>query len=183
MLSNLAQKAGFVSVAELHAAEIGPILEGMLKSKEYINWNKTSKNRFKFDTIVRNCSSEVARYLQDILIVFEFLMNPQNDLEVRMDTLVLIEYVLSLQELRETLTPLSAQLLKKVLILAIQWKVGKPQIKIRKAGVINIINLIERGIINEEQLLDCFRDLTPHLKNCLNDDWAPELRLASCELL
>lgn len=50
---------------------------------------------------------------------------------------------------------------------------GKPQIKIRKAGVINMINLIDKKIINEEQLLDSFKDLIPHLKNCLNDDWAP----------
>ena len=68
-------------------------------------------------------------------------------------------------------------------MLSIQWKVGKPQIKIRKAGVINMINLIEKKIIGEEQLLSAFSDLVPHLKNCLNDDWAPELRLASCELL
>lgn len=36
-----------------------------------------------------------------------------------------------------------------------------------------MISLIDRGIINEEQLLDSFKDLVPHLKNCLNDDWAP----------
>lgn len=68
-------------------------------------------------------------------------------------------------------------------MIAIQWKVGKPQIKIRKAGVINVVNLIDRRIINQEQLLFCFKDLIPHLKNCLNDDWAPELRLASSELV
>jgi len=33
--------------------------------------------------------------------------------------------------------------MKKLLIVAIQWKVGKPQIKIRKAGIINMIALIE----------------------------------------
>ena len=71
-------------------------------------------------------------------------------------------------------------MLKKVLLLSIRWKVGKPQIKIRKAGVINIINLIERGIINDDQLLECFKDMVPHLKNCMNDDWGPDLRLASC---
>lgn len=152
----------------------------MLKSKEYTSWNRTSKNRFKFDTIVRNCHSEVRRFLQEILQVFEFLINSQNDLETRMDTLVLIEQVLALADLREALAPLSEQLLKKVLVAAIQWKVGKPQIKIRKAGVINIISLIEKHIISEDQLLDCLKDLLPHLKNCLNDDWAPELRLASC---
>ena len=88
--------------------------------------------------------------------------------------------MLSVAELKESLAPLSEQLLKRVLLLAIQWKVGKPQIKIRKAGVINIINLIDRSIINDEQLLDSFKDLVPHLKNCLNDDWGPDLRLASC---
>lgn len=100
-----------------------------------------------------------------------------------MDTLVLIEYLIALANLHEAMAPISEQLLKKVLIPSIQWKVGKPQIKIRKAGVINILALIEKKIINEEQLLDSFKDLIPHLKNCLSDDWAPELRLASCELL
>jgi hypothetical protein len=172
-LALLAAKGRFASVADLHAAEIGPILEKIIKTKEYTTWNRTSKNRFKFDTIVRNCSSEVSRFLQEILQVFEFLVNPQSELEVRMDTLVLIEYIINLPELQESLAPLSEQLLKKVLIVSIQWKVGKPQIKIRKAGVINMINLIERKIISEEQLLDSFKDLIPHLKNCLNDDWAP----------
>jgi len=32
--------------------------------------------------------------------------------------------------------------------IAIKWKVGKPQIKIRKAGVINMIKMIELEIIN-----------------------------------
>lgn len=131
-----------MSVAELHAAEIGPILESMIKNKEYTQWNKTSKNRFKFDTIIRNCSSEASRFLQDILIVFEFMLNPQSDIEIRMDTLVLIEYILGVPDLKEALAPLAEQLLKKVLLLSVQWKVGKPQIKIRKAGVINIIALI-----------------------------------------
>ena len=107
-------------------------------------------------------------------------MNPDSDIEIRMDVLVLIEYILTVAELRESLAPLSEQLLKKVLLLSIRWKVGKPQIKIRKAGVINIINLIERGIISDVQLLECFKDMLPHLKNCMNDDWGPDLRLASC---
>ena len=60
-----------------------------------------------------------------------------------------------------------------MLLLAVQWKVGKPQIKIRKAGVINIIKMIDKGVINGEQLLECFKELIPQIKNCLNDDWAP----------
>lgn len=41
----------------------------------------------------------------------------------------------------------------KILNVAIKWKVGKAQIKIRKAGVIDMIKMIELGIINEVQLL------------------------------
>jgi hypothetical protein len=66
----LAKKGGFGSVAELNASEIGPALTNIINTKEYTQWNKTSKNRFKFDMIVRNCYSEVSKYLQDILIIF-----------------------------------------------------------------------------------------------------------------
>jgi hypothetical protein len=65
------------------------------------------------------------------------------------------------------------QLIKNVLVPSIQWKVGKPQIKIRKAGIINIINLIDRRIVSSMGLLNCYNELLPPLKNCLTDDWAP----------
>ena len=122
---------------------------------------------------MRNCSSEVAHFLNEITQVLEWMVSANIDLEVRMDTLVLVEHVLTQGELKEELAKLSHQLLKKVLLPAIQWKVGKPQIKIRKAGVINMILLIERGIASAEVLLELFKDLLPHLKNCLSDDWAP----------
>ena len=76
----LARKSGFASVAELHASEIGPLLKELTQGKKYAGWTRTSKERFKFDTIVRNCSSEVGRFLDEIVQVFEFLINPQNDL-------------------------------------------------------------------------------------------------------
>ena len=67
-----------------------PILKKFVEKKEYVNWTKTSKDRFKFDTIVRNCHSEVIKFLPEMLRVLEYMINPQSDLEVRMDTLVLI---------------------------------------------------------------------------------------------
>ncbi len=88
--------------------------------------------------------------------------------------------MLNLTPIHEHLKAVSEQLFKKILIPSIQWKVGKPQIKIRKAGMINMILAIENDIISEQQLIDCYQEILPHLKNCLNDDWAPELRLASC---
>lgn len=51
----LAAKAGYSSVPELHSREVGPVLARIIEKKEYTQWSKTSKSRFKFDTIVRNC--------------------------------------------------------------------------------------------------------------------------------
>lgn len=46
--------------------------------KQYVNWTKTSKDRFKFDTIVRNCHGEVVKFLPEILQVMEYMINPQS---------------------------------------------------------------------------------------------------------
>ena len=63
--------------------------------------------------------------------------------------------------------------MNKLLNTAIKWKVGKPQIKIRKAGVINMIRMIEQEVIDADQLLECFDEILPQIKNCISDDWAP----------
>ena len=65
-----------------------------------------------------------------------------------MDTLVLTEYILGLEALHEALIPHGERIMKKILIVSVQWKIGKPQIKIRKAGVINMMSLIANGLIN-----------------------------------
>jgi hypothetical protein len=80
--------------------------------------------------------------MPEILEVIQYCIGHQNDLEVRIDTLVLIEHILTIKELKEQLQTYSVQIMKNILIPSIQWKVGKPQIKIRKAGVINIIHMM-----------------------------------------
>lgn len=62
---------------------------------------------------------------------------------MRMDTLVLVEELINTEGLRISLKEYSMKILKQILNVAIKWKVGKPQIKIRKAGMINMIKLIE----------------------------------------
>lgn len=62
-MSMLAKKCGYVSISELHSNEIGPVLESYVRDKTYSKWNKTSKERFKFDTIVRNCHEAVQPFI------------------------------------------------------------------------------------------------------------------------
>lgn len=62
---------------------------------------------------------------------------------MRMDTLVLLEGIICQKDLDHTVREHGLRIMRKILNIAIKWKVGKPQIKIRKAGVINMIKLIE----------------------------------------
>jgi len=53
---------------------------------------------------------------------------------------------------------------------------------VRKAGVINLIKLIEFGIVAQPSLLKNLKELLPAIKTCLSDDWAPDLRFQTCVL-
>lgn len=49
--------------------------------------------------------------------------------------------------------------------------------------MINAMHLIKKEIIDSSQLYQGFKDLLPVLKSCLDDDWAPDLRFATCQLM
>lgn len=61
------------------------------------------------------------------------------------------------------------------------WRVGKPQVKIRKGAVINAILLC--NILSEKEVETNFQQIVAPLKSCLSDDWAPDLRFASTKLV
>jgi len=42
--------------------------------------------------------------------------------------------------------------------------------------------LIDYNIIESENLMKCIKELLPPIKTCLSDDWAPDLRFATCSL-
>jgi hypothetical protein len=63
--------------------------------------------------------------------------------ELRMDMLDLVEYLLKQEPLHSTIVFYSEVILKMILIPSTQWKVGKPNIKIRKASIICMIRLLE----------------------------------------
>lgn len=75
-------------------------------------------------------------------------MRTQNDLEVRIDAQVLIEYILNIQSIAEDLKPFSVVLMKNILIPSIRWKIGSPETKIRKAGILNMITLVTSDLVD-----------------------------------
>jgi hypothetical protein len=46
-----------------------------------------------------------------------------------------------------------------ILMPAIIWKPGKPNVRIRKAGIVCIIRLVEEKLIEEEKLYLNFKNL------------------------
>jgi len=66
-----------------------------------------------------------------------------------------------------------------ILIPSSVWKVGSPNVKIRKAAVICMIRLVDNKLISPKKLKDSFKQIMGVLKNCIDDDWANDLRFTS----
>ena len=62
---------------------------------------------------------------------------------------------------------------------AIIWKPGKPNVRIRKAGIVCLIRLVEEKLIDEEKLYLHFKNLFNLIKNCMDDDFTNDIRFAS----
>ena len=66
-----------------------------------------------------------------------------------------------------------------ILIPSTVWKVGKPNIKIRKASLICLMTILDMKLIDEDKLYGNFKDIMGVLKSCLDDDWANDLRFTA----
>ena len=99
--------------------------------------------------------------------------------ELRIDMLALVEHLLIQENLHSTIIFYSEVILKMILIPSTIWKVGKPNIKIRKAAVICMIKLLEQKLIEKEKLYANFKEIMGVVKNCIEDEWANDLRFTS----
>jgi hypothetical protein len=66
------------------------------------------------------------------------------------------------------------------------WRSGKPNIKIRKAAILIFSKILTKGLFPASELHSVYPDIIAPLKDCLDDDWAADLRLSSvhfCQLL
>ena len=91
--------------------------------------------------------------------------------------------------------------MESILIPAATWKVGRPNVKIRKAAVICMMKLLEKKLIDPQKLYESFRGdrtsylddkskptrkavpLMPIIKGCLDDDWANDIRFTAVTFL
>lgn len=66
------------------------------------------------------------------------------------------------------------------------WRAGKPNIKIRKASILIFSKLLSKGLFPAPDLHKLYPEIIAPLKDCLDDDWAADLRLSAihfCQLM
>lgn len=90
--------------------------------------------------------------------------------------LSLVEYFVSTEILHDTLIYYGDVFIKGIMIPCIEWRVGKPNVKIREAAIICLMKMIELNIVDSDVLHNNFTDLFLPLKNCLADDFASNIR-------
>jgi len=102
---------------------------------------------------------------------------------MRFDMLTLLEDLIESEYAQSSLPFQSVKIMQKILIPSCVWKPGKPNIKIRKAAVTCMIKIIDKNLINKEELYKLYKDIFAVIKSCLDDDWAADLRFASCAFM
>lgn len=104
----------------------------------------------------------------------------KKDYELRFDTLKLTEHLVESEETQSSIKPHATPILDKILLPSCIWKPGKPVAKIRKAAITCVIKMLERQQVDGKELCARFKEIVGSLKSCLDDDWADDLRFASC---
>lgn len=96
-----------------------------------------------------------------------------------MDMLALLEHLLNQKVLHNTLEFYSEIVLKMILFPTLCWKSGSPSTKIRKAGLVCFMRLIDQNLIPPAKLYANFKETTTKIKGCMDDDWCNDLRFAA----
>ena len=151
----LAKNCGLEEGSDLFSVELSQLIDEMQET--YESWNKHTPERFIFDLLVRRSNSALVERFEDILQIIAANVDNNKDVELRMDMLSLIEFLLNQQILSDSIFFYSEIILKMILIPSIVWKVGSPNVKIRKAAVICLMRMIDNKLIKEEKMKDAFK--------------------------
>lgn len=71
---------------------------------------------------------------------------------------------------QEKIKALDEKVLENVIEPSLVWKIGAPNSKIRKAGLICFQKLLKQRSIRKEILINRFKEYLPLLKTCSDDD-------------
>ena len=75
------------------------------------------------------------------------------------------------------------EVVKGILIPSSAWKVGKPNLKIRKSALICMIRILENHLVDKQKLYEIWKEIFNVVKGCIDDDYATDLRFTGIVLL
>lgn len=142
----LAKSVGLEEGSDLFSVELSSLIDEMQET--YETWNKHTPERFIFDMLVRRSNTALVERFEDILQIIAANIENTKEYELRMDMLSLVEFLLNQDILSENITFYSEIILKMILIPSTVWKIGSPNIKIRKAAVICMMRMIDHKLIS-----------------------------------
>lgn len=180
-ISDLANRFGLTRNDFVQIAVSG-FLQKLSNSKSYELWDAHSIERRQFTALMKHCSQNSFGFLEKILNILASCLLIDKDLETRFESLEVLHKIV-IQSDSTVKHQAGEFILSMIVTPSLVWKVGKPNNKIRKAGVLCLVSMIKQSFIDRETVLHQFDKLLPTLKSCLSDDWAPDLRFATLELM
>ena len=181
IMNNLAKFCNFGKIEDLYSLEMGNVLEKFKST--YKSWQNNSPDRFAFDIYVKLAGTALEKHWTEVLLIISQCCESEKDIEMRMDMILLLDKVIQNKDLKEQLLHYTEFILPEILFPATAWKVGRPNYKVRKAAMVDLIHMFQNGLIDSESALKNFGDFNSTLKATLDDDWDAELRYIALQLL
>ena len=101
---DLALNCGYVDIGGLYSNEVQHIFNDLYISKSYVDWGKYSKDRFKFDVLVRNCKEGIPKYIEIIIEIISTSIQPEKDPELKFDMLNLLDFIIDFDQISYCIT-------------------------------------------------------------------------------
>jgi hypothetical protein len=120
----LALNCGYVDIGGLYSHEVQNIFNDLYISKSYNDWNKYSKDRFKFDVIVRNCKEGIPKYIEIIIEVIGSSIQPDKEPELKFDMLTLLDFIIDFPGIADCIVENGLAVLTKIITPTMVWRVG-----------------------------------------------------------
>lgn len=89
----LAKSCGLEEGSDLFSVELSLLIDEM--KENYEKWNKHTPERFIFDLLVRRSSTALIERFEDILYIIASNVENDKEVELRMDMLSLVEFLLN----------------------------------------------------------------------------------------
>ena len=170
-----------LSLEELYSYEIGNILERFKST--YKTWKKNTPDRFAFDIYVKLAGPSLEKHWTEVLLIISQCCESEKDIEIRMDMIILLDKIITQQALFEQIKNYIEFILPEILFPSMSWRAGRPNYKVRKAAIVDMIHIFQNNLISPEIALKYFSDFVSNLKTTLDDDWDAELRYLSIQLV